>query len=289
MLIGLEKFSESVREERLFCAILFHLLLENNANLTTFVDLINGQLPEDKRLPQFGDDASVYVEFTYLRDSWYALRHNNDGKRAVIFELFSRSPILSQLASASFPAAADCGSFNERFMGSRGARIRADIAYPGQWPVNALRDGFSDPEVFRELCRLKWAFNIKPDLVVLGAGSKPVCVEAKLESREGSYPTGNEECAIFDQLFGPGQRRVKQVELQQFMFETLIGVECQPVVVGRSPINGEDAIPFLSWKNLFASLDLGGSRPFVRRLTRENKVLPRGLVPDDDVPTDSLT
>lgn len=288
MLVALDKFHESVREERLFCAVLYHLLLSGSSNLRVFVDAINEQLDRDQQLPHFGDDASIYIEFTYLRDSWYALGRNNDQKRSVIFDLFSRSPVLAQLAPLTFPAATDCGAFNERFMGPRGLRIQSDLAYPGQWPVKALRESFRDPEVFRELCRVKWSFNIKPDLVVLGAGSKPVCVEAKLESREGSYPTSNEECAIFDEIFGVGQRRVKQVELQRFMFETMLGVECQPVVVGRSPIPGENAVPFLAWNALFSRLDLAASIPFVARLTRENTVLPRGLVPDADVPPDSL-
>lgn len=272
MTTDLTAFHTAVREERLFCAILYHLLLQDNRNLDTFVDSINAQLTPDRQLAHPGSAASIFVEFTYLRDDWKALDKNNDAKRSRIFELFSRSPVLRSLDPDSFPSASACGSFNERFMGLRGARIQSDIAFPGQWPVKELCRAFgNEPAVFRELCRFKWAFNIKPDLVIVAPGATSICVEAKLESREGTYPTSNEECAIFDEVFGPGNGRQNQVELQEFMLATLLGLPCETVTVGRDRFTGGGT--FLSWAELFERLDLTGSIDFVRRLVQENRVL----------------
>jgi hypothetical protein len=230
-----------------------------------------------------------------LRDAWYALGNRrkegaivNERKRSAIFELFSRSETLRKLESDSFPSAGECGEFNRRFMGDWGARIKDDIASPRLWPVKALRDAFgAEPAVFRELCRFKWAFNIKPDLVLIAPGAKPICVEAKLESGEGSYPTNNEECAIFDALFQGDERRVRQVDLQKFMFGTLLGVDCQPVVVGRTPWGQDSSIPFLSWADLFARLDFSASLPFVARLAAENVVV-QDRVTDAELPPDDM-
>ncbi len=283
----LSTFYRWAREERMFCAILFHLLLSSRENLQVFVDEINSQLAPDRALKNVGEDAQIYIEFTYLRDSWFAIGRDDEQKRAHIFDMFERSPILGSLTRGKLPAAA--GPFNELFAGPRGARVTSDILYPGQWSVAALHGSFgANPEIFRELCRVKWSFNIKPDLVVLTPETRPICVEAKLESREGSYPTSNAECAIFDELFGVGARRVKQVELQQFMFATLLDTPCQPIVVGRSQIQDDAEIPFLTWDRLFSRLDASGSLPFVERLTTQNEVLRRGLIPDEEIPPDSL-
>ena len=170
-------------------------------------------------------------------------------------------------------------------MGERGARIKGDIVYPGQWTTAALEALTARFELgsdgFRDLCRFKWAFNIKPDLVLLLPGARPICIEAKLESKEGSYPTAAEECVRFDRMVGPG-RRVGQIELQQFMFEVMLDRPCQPVVLARSALPdrssepaAEGIVPWLSWDEVFGHLDAGTSIPFVQRLLHENTVLRR--------------
>jgi hypothetical protein len=275
-------FHRTVREERLFCAVLFHLLLSSRPNLQTFVDEINGQLPPERALGDIGDDAGIYVEFTFLRDSWNAIGGGagpekeavNAEKRARIFDIFRRSAILAHLTADSLPAAP--GAFNQMFMGTRGTLAKSDIVYPGQWSVEALADSFgTDPEVYRELCRIKWSFNIKPDLVVLAPDERAICVEAKLESGQGTYPASKKDCDIFDRVVSgtkdPG--RVRQVELQQFMFETLLAMPCQPVVVGRTQFQKDPGIPFLTWEGLFSRLDRSHSLPFVERLIMENTII----------------
>ena len=75
-------------------------------------------------------------------------------------------------------------------------------------------------------------------------------------------------------------RRVGQIELQQFMFEVLLGRPCQPVVIARSALpdrasqpGADDVVPWLSWVEVFGHLDTSTSIPFVRRLLHETTVL----------------
>jgi hypothetical protein len=167
---------------------------------------------------------------------------------------------------------------NRRFMGLRGAQIKLDIVMPGQWSVRALYDEFkATPEVFRDLCRFKWSFNIKPDLVILLPDTSPICIEAKLESGEGFYPANSAEGLLFDELFAeqPRKGRVAQFELQEFMFRELLETSCLPVILSRSsrPVLPEPSAVFLTWSEVFSRLDLETSLPFVKRLASTNRHL----------------
>ena len=269
--IASQHFYRFVREERLFCATLAHLLMQRGPNLEKFLRLVNEKLPQGSDLPiKELEGAQIYPEFTFLRDSWNLLGTNNDEKRARIFAFLSRTPGLKHHKSECFPST--IREFNEYFLGSRGARIVSDIVYPGRWSVRTLFERFGkNREEFRNFCRFKWSFNIKPDMVVLLAGSQPLCIEAKLESPEGQYPSSAQERAIFNTLFGQGKGRVGQIELQQFMFEHLLASPCQTILIGRTaPVGG---VPFLSWKEVFQQLDLDSSVPYVRKLIEENRYL----------------
>lgn len=200
-----------------------------------------------------------------------SLGRENDTKRLRVFKLLSGVPALSHLRSEQFPDSVP--EFNAYFMWERGARILNDIVYPGQWSVAALRDRFGEaPEVFRDMCRFKWAFNIKPDLVVLVPDAHPLCIEAKLESKESWYPSASKECAIFDDVFGWRQGRVGQLGLQRFMFKHILGDPCIPVVVGRtSGFANPSEHSFISWHDTFNALDLDSSHPYVEKLIRGNR------------------
>jgi hypothetical protein len=265
-------FYQFVREERLFCAALAHLLMQRGPNLAKFLELINARVPQGSQLVTSRlEEAQIYVEFTFLRDYWDKLDRNNDEKRRLIFALLSKVDGLRHYGDESFPSRIP--EFNEFFVGPLGARIRHDIVYPGQWSVTTLSERFgTEPEEFRDFCRFKWAFNIKPDIVILLPGSKPLSIEAKLESGEGQYPTSDRERGIFDRLFGADKGRVRQIELQQFMFCRLLDAPCQSVFIGRTVQAGKD-VPFLTWEEVFSELDLSSSIGYVRRLVEENRHL----------------
>lgn len=272
MLDGGKKYYQFVREERLFCGALTHLLMQTGPNLVTFLQLVDAKLPADSHLSGSTlEEAEIYVEFAYLRDYWHSLEHDNRAKRRLIFNLLSRVEGLRHYQSDSFPNAVT--EFNGTFMGAQGKKIKNDIASPGRWSVTSLFERFGTrPNEFRDFCRFKWSFNIKPDIVVLLPGSKPLCIEAKLESKEGRYPTRSNECDAFDEAFDKEEGRVGQIELQQFMFGVLLNDPCQSVFIGRTGASEPNSI-FLSWEEVFAQLDLTSSIGYVRRLIEENKHL----------------
>ena len=289
-----EPYFQFDREERQFCAMLAHLLMQRGSNLRGFLGLIC-ERQEERGLPKLAalsdeavDQAQVYVEFAILRDRWSQfdaatpnLRTRNDQKRAFIQTLFRRVSALKRFADVLLPADVPA-AFNEQFMGKPGRRVASDVASPALWRVDALRtwaqcvaDGADAADVFRCVCMLGWAFRIKPDLVIWLPGPTWLCVEAKLLSPEGQYPTGAKEKVLFDGICEPGQRRVRQIELQKFLFDTVLGVEAVQVFIGRGariprdPASGPSPTA-ITWREVFNALDLEESRLFVASFIKKN-------------------
>lgn len=271
-MLSQNSFYQFVREERFFCSILAHLLMQKGPNLKLFLDLVAERMGERPTVEDVNvQDAEIYLEFSYLRDHWDTLGKDNERKRAVIMDLLSDVPELHQYGIPGLPE--DIADFNAFFMGPRGLRIRQDISSPGRWSVATLAKRFGKvPEQFRGFCKFKWSFNIKPDIVVFVPGSKPLSIEAKLESKEGQYPANGGERKIFDELFGQRQGRVGQIELQQFMFSVLLDSPCDSLLLARNRGPGVQ----MTWQDVFQRLDLGASIEFVWRLVRGNNYLRPG-------------
>lgn len=274
-----EQFSKIVREERLFCNILSHLLWTRGANLRNFLALIDEKLPTPPASkPPDLEQAQVYTEYSLLRDHWKSLGHDNDAKRNHILNLLSTVPLLAGHSPRELPT--DIAKFNALFMGEKGRSITKDIAFPGLWSVIGLHERFGgNKKAFREFCKFKWAFNIKPDIVVLLPGNQPISIEAKLESRQGHYPANRAEQNLFNGIYGKKRCRVGQLELQEFMFGNLLQRPCRPVVIGKTPFSTDVPHIFISWEETFARLDLGQSLPFVRNLVENNRYLGQKRAP----------
>jgi len=82
MLPGLtdrQPFYSFVREELLFCATLGHLLMQKGPNLGRFLNLVSSRLPGSPGVPTTRlEEAEIYLEFTFLRDSWKSLGKDNE-------------------------------------------------------------------------------------------------------------------------------------------------------------------------------------------------------------------
>ncbi len=268
-------FYRFVREERHFCTILVQLLLAKNGNLGALLKLAHTKSEGAPLTTRGARRAEIYTEFSMLRDDWNSLGRDNDAKRARIKRLLKRAGMAGHVGE--LPEAVP--ELNEFFIGPRGARIVRDVAYPGSWSVSTLAERFRDkPDAFHDLCRFKWAFNIKPDIVIVIPGSSPLSIEAKLESRKGQYPASSVDRAVFDTMFGKKKGRVQQVELQRFMFKKLLGVSCEFLTLGVRRVTSADdpnQTPILTWREAFAALDLTGSLDYVKRFVGENVHLNR--------------
>jgi hypothetical protein len=156
------------REERNAVAILFGLLT-GPGNVEAFARLLDWQ-PAD--LPE----VEVCVEWTYLRDLWS--HHSRTASPDTL-----RTAILDALQPADGEALRACSplEFNTHF----GAVPKPSSIYlqsPGNWSVAKFDPMIGDDEEFRRACVFKWAFNVKPDLVLRTPSGKVLCIEAKWDS-----------------------------------------------------------------------------------------------------------
>ena len=243
-------YHEICREERNLSAILYHLLLlpENANRFLSLLDLS----------PDYGEDElEVYFEYSLLRDLW-AVEVGRDVAKA-------RKVILESLPLPEDLGLADASilELNELF----GATPKASAEFiqsPARWSMDRFRKNIEDDELFLEICRFKWAFNAKPDIVIRTGAREMVCIEAKWFSPEGSYPTSAKEKAEFARR---GLRRVKQTELQRYAMEQLLGYRTELVYLTRKPSSRSlfGDRHSITWREVFAALAMTNRPRFVRR------------------------
>lgn len=228
-------YFEINREERNYAAILFAALCQPG-NVEQFLALCKR---EDEVGPEFG----IYFEYAYLRDLWFQI-DSEDIKRSVIRNHLKIQGIEEIMARPAEEI--------NRLFGVAGTPSATHIQFPGKWALVKYAENFKDKDDLLQICRFKWSFNIKPDIVIHLSKSKAICIEAKVESGEGTYPSSEAQKAIF--------RRhelefVKQTELQRFMMEDLLGIETDfwfLVKKGQSSLSHKE----ITWERMFSGLDL---------------------------------
>lgn len=220
--------------------------LVSGANLETFARLLAWQ-PDDLA------GAEVSVEWTYLRDLW---NHHSRLRDSVVL----RAAILDCLQPENRGWLKTCSliEFNTHF----GAVPRPSAGYvqsPSNWSVGRFDATIVSNDAFRRTCRFKWAFNIKPDLVVQTPSGRVLCVEAKWDSAEGSYPASEAEKAIFRRRQLPS---VTQTEVQRYLVNHVLGFTGSFAYLARSNFVTA-AGRCITWGELLRVLDLSGAPDFV--------------------------
>jgi hypothetical protein len=235
------------REERNLAAIFYHLLLDP-ANLSKFLELIHC----DHRI--IPDEMAIFFEYAFARDLWSSRVKHESTARACI-EQFVRPPDPAALARLSIR------QFNE-FFGAAGTASATDIQMPRCWSIQKYGPHIDDDEFFLRVCKFKWAFNAKPDIVIHTSRETAICIEAKVESGEGQYPSSAADCREFDRRNLP---RVRQTELQKFIFEELLGIRAQYVFLVPDSSRRSATHQTLTWSKAFEALDCRLSAPFIPR------------------------
>ena len=234
------------REERNAVALLFGLLTRPG-NVEAFARLLDWQ-PTDIA------DVEICVEWTYLRDLWsYHSRTASPEKL--------RSAILDALQPAGRQALGECSplDFNTHF-GTVPRPSSIYIQSPGNWSVARFDPMIADIEEFRRACVFKWAFNVKPDLVLQTPSGRVLCIEAKWDSAEGSYPSNDKEKAIFGRR---GIAHVSQTEVQRYLVNELLGFDGEFAYLARTSFETA-AGRSLTWTEVIATIDWSESPSFVR-------------------------
>ena len=234
------------REERNLAAIFFHVL-NLPGNLDAFL-AATGCAPVES-----GFSPAVFFEYAYLRDLWSGLG-DNDAKRAVI-----ESGL--QLGSALELSSMTVGELN-RLFGAVPKPSEKYVQSPGNWSVARFSPAIADDDDFRATCLFKWCFNAKPDLVLQTGTERVVCIEAKLESGEGRYPSASLEKEVFRHR---GLASVGQTEVQRHMFEWLLGYETEFILLANRRTPAETPHRFVSWRQAFDAVECTGIPEFMRR------------------------
>lgn len=243
---GSQDYASFNREERNLAAIFFHTL-QQEGKLQKFLDFIGCRVPVDP------DVFAVYFEYAYLRDLW-SKEHSNEVKRDLILR-FLKPSNEAELSAASVQ------SFNEYF-GAVPKPSEKFIQSPSNWSVSRFSEHIPDHEEFLRTCKFKWAFNAKPDLVIQLNRESCVCIEAKLESGVGSYPSSSAEKAIFNKR---GLGRVRQTILQEYMLSDLLGYQTQFVILSKKKGTGSDTHEAFTWKAALKAMDTAGLPDFMLR------------------------
>lgn len=155
------------REERFFCSLFAHALLTSQYVRSRFAKMVcqlGVNLDPDK--------LEVYLEVAALRDYWNDLgdphqysSETHERRCEVVGAILRLGSIDSKIINSK-------PMFWTKGVGSK-------LCFPGRWNKKALEE-----KDFGVLKRVKWAFNAKPDMLLLSPTGALV-LEAKVESSKG--------------------------------------------------------------------------------------------------------
>jgi len=168
-----KSYLEVNREERFYCALFAHTLLcsqETRRNFCGFIKHKFGMILEPTNF-------DVYLEAAALRDYW------NDLGNPVVYDKdthFRRREVLALVLREV--NVSDTAIDRHDFFWT--SRQHEKLWSPGRWNPRAIKEANLDESVKSRLLSVKWAFNAKPDILIISS-SNSLIIEAKLESGEG--------------------------------------------------------------------------------------------------------
>jgi hypothetical protein len=241
-------YYEINREERNYAAILFTALCKTSNSLI-FLNRCGFEINT------LGPDYGIYFEYAFLRDLWFQL-DNNEIKKDVIRNLLKIKEIDSILNKPIV-------EINTIF-GTSGEPSIKYIESPSKWSITKYSDNF-DNEDFIKVCRFKWSFNIKPDIVIHLDKNTALCIEAKYESGEGQYPGSKKDQMIFANR---DIERAGQTELQKYMMEDLLGIKTKFMFL-VSKKDSSSSHKVINWKEAFEILEISELPFFAQEMIKK--------------------
>jgi hypothetical protein len=229
-----ESYLEICREERNFAAILYAILCrEDNARI--FLSLCGVTEPISST------DLEIYFEYAYLRDVWHTFTKNDERKKFINTSLKIKAieEILSQTRILEINRALCSDHLSSKLIQS-----------PGRWNLKQIKkivsSGSDKDKDYETICKFKWAFNVKPDLVIHLGGNRAICIETKHESGEARYSDKNDE----------NKFELGQLELQQFLMKDVLGFHDPKFVYIVTKHKEVKDTCVLTWKKVFESLGM---------------------------------
>lgn len=251
-LVGIdEPYFQFDREERHLAAILFHLLNHKDNAASA---LRSAEHDWKINPAEFG----IYLEYSYPRDLWNKLgvkAESNNHKRDVIIGMLGGHGFdINKLASLSREK-----DFNGFFIETQ--RASSDyIQSPANWSLAQIANSLPSIDSNSDLmtaCKVKWAFKAKPDIVIHADRERALCIELKLESGEGSYPSDASEKKLLRKrgLFAEKKALplpMTQTDLQKFLMTELLGLDCRFRFITRHETSGAECV---SWSDFLGLLE----------------------------------
>ncbi len=248
------------REERNLCAILFHILLIGN-NLKLFLKKI------DCNFPIIDSEKSIYLEYAFIREIWENIRKKNGISEGNIIKKKIILDILN-LSKTRYLEEMSISNFNNFFVQSITRKPSSvEIESPGNWSIAQFDKNVSDNDEFLKVCKFKWSFNAKPDIVINTSNSQAVCIEGKFKSGEGIYPTNKIEKEIFHRrnLTFVGQLSIQPVIMN------LLNIESKYILLANSKIHSDTHVPF-TWKEIFGEMDISECPIFIKEWLKRDDI-----------------
>lgn len=247
------------REKRNHAAILYHLLLSNSGNLTRFLKLLGHTAAAQP------EGIEIYYEYAYLKDHWYGLKKNNEAKKEYLMGLLPETlhATLRPMGPLEW----------NRFFAARPVPSPDRYQSPARWSPATMAHAM-DKLTYGHICRIKWCFNIRPDLVLITGERRAICIETKFDSLQTSYQETNPAY--------PELEPITELQCHRYMFDHLMGPDPWQVthaLLSKKPGETKEFIS-LTWQEVFEQMDASASHPFVSRWLKENRALQIGDTAD---------
>jgi len=178
-------YSSVNREERFFCALLAHALLMSTEVRGRFVRLIGSR----RAVTLDPADLQVFLEAAVLRDYW------NDLGDAKSYSTPTHERRLELVRELLRSVDVDPALVEQHHLFWSIGIGNSKIHSPGRWHLPKRDFGELGQASVHKLQRLKWAFNSKPDLLLLSPAGA-LLLEAKVESTEGVYRSADGEAPL---------------------------------------------------------------------------------------------
>lgn len=264
-----KNYHEFNREERNMAAVVFAAFCQPG-NAASFIASLKKRDDADSGFPYDiagdcnGDEFGIYFEYAYLRDMWNQLADGaipaNEIKKNIIRQSLPVGKTEQILAL-------DTHNINESLIAGMASKTR--IQYPGRWSVTKIDREFNDNDAFLKACKFKWAFNIKPDIVIHLNKNTAICIEAKLESGQGKYPSLESERKIFRKRIGQ-HVTLGQLEVQRYLMKDLLGLNTRFIYLGaKEPKDRDSNYLYLQWQEVFDSMNMQNMPLFAQSLCRK--------------------
>ena len=242
------------REERNLSAILYHLLLSKD-NLHKFLSLIGCPNISAKI-----DEIEIYFEYAFLRDLWNII--DNEDMNLKECNAKKRNLIYSFLKPNNFKTLEKMSNdeFNKYFGAVPEGKASNIIQSPSNWSVSRYWQNIVDDHEFLKVTKFKWAFNIKPDIVIHTSLNEAICIECKLESKEAYYPSVNTEAKIFKSR---DIGKVPQTKIQEYLMNDLLGISTHFIYLVQKGESTSQSYDMLTWKDVLSKMCLDNSPKFI--------------------------